>query len=70
MNGPETSLDQLTMVQAGESVSTPAGLSSGQFNVSYTGPQLSGRAIMPPVPPLTATRARLAALVVSGRALS
>ena len=40
MSGPETSLDQLTMVQAGQSVSTPSGLSSGRFSVSYTGSQV------------------------------
>jgi hypothetical protein len=40
MSGPETSPDQLTMVQAGQSVSTPSGLSSGQFSVSYTGTQV------------------------------
>ena len=65
ISGPETSLDQLTMVQGGEEVSTPSGLSSGQFSVDYTGTQLFDRAIIPPVPPSTATRARLATLVVS-----
>ena len=40
MSGPERSLDQVTMVQGQEDVSTPSGLSSGQFSVSYTGPQL------------------------------
>ena len=70
MSGPETSLDQVTMVQGQEDVSTPSGLSSAQFSVSYTGTQLSDRAIMPSVPPSTAVRARLATLVGSARALS
>jgi hypothetical protein len=68
MSGPETSLDQVTMVQGGEDVSTPSGLSSGQFSASYTGTQLSDRAIMPAVPPSTATGARLATLAGSARA--
>ena len=68
MSGAETSLDQVTMVQGGESVSTPSGLSSGQFSVRYTGTELSDRAPTPAVAPSTATRSRLATLVGSARA--
>ncbi len=66
MSGPETSLDQLTMVQAGQDVSTPSALSSGQFSVSYTGPQQPDQFFMPLASPSTAARARLARLLVWG----
>jgi len=66
MSGPETSLDQLTMVQEGENVSTPSALSSGQFSVSYSAPQQPDQVFMSPVWLSTSARARLATLVVSG----
>jgi hypothetical protein len=42
MTGPETSLEEDTMVQQAGTVSTPAALTSQGFSVAYTGPQLSG----------------------------
>jgi hypothetical protein len=68
MSGAETSLDQVTMVQGGQSVSTPSGLGSGQFSVRYTGTELSDRALTPAAAPSTVTRSRLATLVGSARA--
>jgi hypothetical protein len=70
MSGPETSLDQQTMVQGGQDVSTPSALSSGQFSVSYTGPQQPDQFSMSPVLPSTAARARLATFLASGGAPS
>jgi Peptidase A4 family len=42
MNGPETSLEEDTMLQQGVVVATPTALTSQGFSVAYSGPQLSG----------------------------
>jgi hypothetical protein len=47
MTGPEGPLEEISMVQAGTTVSTPSGLTSGGFDVTYTGMQLAGAPIRP-----------------------
>ncbi len=47
MTGPEGSLEEISMVQGGMTVSTPSGLTTGGFNVTYTGTQLAGAPIRP-----------------------